>query len=223
MTYDPLAYYDVSRFTFRALATVVTNLNVFTEEPPTGDDESWAVRAVQITPNDTYVGWHIVCDADGVADISRSVSFLTPDGRPIEHTLLLKQVDLRWEAGLAFLSSLLSDTVIGLPHVPMRSRKEAKDWVQVARKDASHIYEKGMARILAEGVSGNGWREGDEAERWDVIQENAEVSVGHGLGRHKEGWRKVGVVFYSVNVYDDAFFERASELMSTIFNQRSTQ
>lgn len=222
MMYDPLAYYDVSRFTFRALATVVNNLNVWDEEPPTDENNSWAVRAVQKI-GETCVGWHVVCDEDGVVDISRSVSFLTPDGSHIEHTVLLKQVDLRCEAGLGFLSSLLSDTIIGIPYVPMRSRKEAKDWAQVARKDASHIYEKGMARILAEGVSGNGWREGDEAERWDVIQENAELSVGHGLGRHKEGWRKVGVVFYSVNVYEDAFFEKASELMSTIFNPGSTQ
>lgn len=221
MMYDPLAFYDVSRFTFRALATVVTDLNVFGEEPPTDESSSWAVRAVQKI-GETYVGWHVVCDEDGVVDISRSVSFLTPDSQPIEHSVILYGGALD-VVTLSFLSSLLSETVIGIPYVPMRSRKEAKDWVQVARKDASHIYEKGMARILAEGVNGNGWREGDEAERWDVIQENAEVSVGHGLGRHKEGWRKVGVVFYSVNVYDDAFFERASELMSTIFNPRSTQ
>lgn len=230
MKITPAEGYDTAKYTLRALLTVMNNVSVFDEEGPDMVNmhglQSWATRLRQRI-NDTEVSWHIVSDEDGLVDISRSVSFLTPNGEPINHTTLLRQVDLG-ETSRQMFSSFICQLIIGLPAVPMTSRKEAEAWEKVAKEDAAFAFRTGIHHAMihpqiivmrdlaiGEPVVGS-WGELDESDRFNLIHGWAEDAVDQPLGRHKETWSKVGVVFDSADVYHDAWYQEASRLMATI-------
>ena len=220
--YNATEYFDTARFTLRGIIPLVRNGLIFDEEAPTLGQfpdtglNSWATRLSQ-SINETHIAWHIVCDEDGVADISRSVSFLTPQDRVINHTVLLKQIDLN-EMPRHVLSATLCEVILGVPFIPMESRKEAKLWWDTAERDAAYIFGVGMDRILTHGVSsGFDWSTEEIGERWDEIQNAAQIATGQVLGEHKSVMRRAEVIAYSANVYDDAFYTKAYDLLTDIY------
>lgn len=229
MKITPAEGYDTAKYTLRALLTVMNNVSVFDEEGPDTVNmhglQSWATRLRQRI-NDTEVSWHIVSDEDGLVDISRSVSFLTPNGEPINHTTLLRQVDLG-ETSRQMFSSFICQLIIGLSAVPMASRKEAKEWEKVAAEDANYVFRTGLhhamthpqiivMREIVIGEESPSWGQLDVLDRFNLIHQWAEESVGHALGRHKAMWSQEGVVFDSADVYYEAWYTEASRLIDII-------
>lgn len=219
MSYDPRRHFDAAKYTLRALLTVHENAIVFDEEPPDVDRDghnSWATR-IRFPNGDTELSWHIVCDEDGLVDISRSVSFLTSDDEPVNHTALIKQVDLA-ETGFNMFSSIITQLIIGKPSVPMRSRKEAEEWRRTAQENVRYIFRTGINRLIMQPNRGDSvlWAHRDESERFALIQDAAERQVGHALGGHKDMWVQAGVVFDSHDVYSDAWYDEAGRLMGTL-------
>lgn len=212
ITYEAPAYYDTARWTLRSLIPyLLGDAEVVDEDAPTDDAPWWSARLVHRI-NDTEVSWYIQVNSFGLAYLNRSVSFLTPDEKPVNHTAHVDDWNLNGVTRESF-SSLICEAIVGLPFVPMSSRKEAKEWWNVARQDAEYIYRTGMKHILAKGAGGAGWTEGEVGEQWDAIHDAAQTVVGHALGDHKSLLRNAGVVVYSWNVYEDGFHERAYELM----------
>ena len=169
------------------------------------------------------MSWHIVSDEDGLIDISRSVVFETPAGQPISHTTLLRQVDVA-EVGKYSLSSIICQLIIGTGEVPMVSRKEHKEWVRVAGEDAAYIFHMGVDYLIGHPSTevANRWNEtvsDDRAELFEIIHEAAEKGAGRPLGGHKALWMLAGVVFASNDVYQDAFAERANQLVGSVVGQ----
>ncbi len=219
MNYSPTESYDAAKYTLRALLPLMSNAEVFDEEGPDTVNmhglQSWATRVRQRI-NDTEVSWHIVGDEDGLVDISRSVSFLTPSGQPINHTTLLRTLDMG-EMTRHMLSSFICQLIIGVDSVPMASRKEHKEWVKVATEDANYTFRTGLAAIVNDpDLTVGTWQSSDLADRFAIIHAAAEKTAGRGLGRHKELWTQSGVIFDSSDVYYDAWYEESVRLMGTI-------
>lgn len=211
--------FTTAKLTLRAIVQYLSktkSVEVFDEEPPSDSLASWATR-LRLN-GETTVSWHIVADEDGLVDVSRSVSFMTSHDEPINHTVIVKQFDLAEMGtfGTFGLSSALLSLIIGTTSVPITSRKEAREWVRVAHEDASYIWATGMTRVLSRGLVMTPLLLNDDAEFFSMIHETAETQVGHGLGRHKETWSSAGVPFHSADIYQDAFTEKAAELVSSI-------
>lgn len=219
MSYEPLSYYETARLTLRAILQYKGGnrpIRIFDEEAPElGAHASWATR-LRID-GETTISWHVVADEDGLVDVSRSVSFLTKHDEPINHTVIVKQLDLAEMGNVAFSKALLQ-LIIGHDAIPLSFRREAREWEKVAEQDAAYIYAVGMRKIISDGLFvGSSWKEADDSEVFDMIREHAEAQVGRGLGDHKKTWRDAGVQFASADVYQDAFVNKAVELMNTLY------
>lgn len=220
MTHNPADYYETASLTLTALTHRTPRGSLFDEEPPTRGEfpdtglNSWATR-IQMWFGDVNISWHVVCDEQGVMDISKSVSFLTPNGEPVNDTRLRRQLDLN-EMTRGQMAEIICEEIIGTPYIPLQSRKEVRDLIAVAELDARYTFRLGMQHILSKGLGGNGWAEADDAERWEEVMRAADESAGFTHG-HLVTWRKACVPFFSVNVYDDAFTEVAFGLMETLY------
>ena len=218
MSYDPAAYFDTARLSLRAILHFKQGnrpIRIFDEEPPNDSTDSWATR-LRID-GETTISWHIVSDENGLVDVSRSVSFLTKHEVPKDHTTLVAQIDLA-EMGQVGFSQRILKLIIGSEVIPLTSRKEVAEWVKVAHEDAAYIYALGMRRVISEGLFvGSSWKDADDSELFNEIREHAEAQAGRGLGLHKHTWASAGVAFASGDIYQDAFTDKAVELMNTLY------
>lgn len=221
-TYDPNNYYDTASMTLRAVHSFLSKARIFDEEKPDtteGGLTSWATR-IQTSINGTDISWHIVADNMGVVDIARNTVFLKPNDEPVTHTVIIEQLDLN-ELSREQFSSIICETILGVPYIPMRSRKEVRRWEDVARMNAGYAFRIGMQRILGNALGGMGWEEADNADRWAMILDEARNGSGNPhLGTVLPTWKEFCVQFSLEDVYGDAFTDRAVDLMQTIYRTK---
>lgn len=214
---SPAQMYETVKLTVDALTPHLRGGHTFDLEPPFDESfvhisDSWVVRVKAII-NDTEIAWHIASERYAIT-ISRSVSFFVNE-KPVNHTEVITTISAH-HVPRSVISSLIIREIIGSDSIPMTSRKEAREWENIARQDADYVFRLGVNAILDGTFTADNFNELDDGDRWERIHTAAEVKVGHSLARHKETWRAARVPFQSIDVYDDALNERAQELVSTI-------
>ena len=180
----------------------------FDEEKPTPEHPAWASR-IRFSDGETETAWHVVADASGIVSIHRSISFMSRRG-VINNTELTQYGHVKH---VVPMTQAICFAILGKTYIPVESRKEMRELVRVAQSDAAYIFSLGMGCILLDGTPLD---LRDDAEVWSFIRQVAEDHVGHPLGGHKEMWRQLGITFQSYDIYEDAFVDKASELVGLI-------
>lgn len=146
---------------------------------------------------------HVFEDADGVTILKRI------DGQQ-------RKVWFHEEPVVSVLSRVLTQHLIGRTIIPVASRRQMREVIAAAQGNAAYHFREGMYALLTDpGTIPLSWGTLDESERWEAIYGAYEVDrkVPSGLGGYMPLNRRYGVPLQVLDIYDEAYIERASELM----------
>lgn len=209
MTNTAFERYDAAVATIRAISQVPGLFPFYgdLDHPPQEDHLSWVLTYEQERGHRRLA---IQQDAEGKFSVTMSVR--TDAG---DHILR------RTTGGTPTVSMLTSSIVLvatGSTHIPPINRKMVRDVLANARTDAEFHYRVGMDYLLTTVGATKTWGNLDEPDKWSVILDSYALAsnVRSDMVGYMNSWRKIGVPLTIVDIYDDAYVERASELVAGI-------
>jgi hypothetical protein len=114
------------------------------------------------------------------------------------------------------LTIALCHALIGRGDVPLKSRRQVRDVLNAASRNAEYTFRVGMDYILNHNDHVANWATLDEPDRWDAIEEAYVAALNLTHNGFLISFRKAGVRLQIMDIYDDAHVERARELLDTI-------
>lgn len=211
-------YVTTLRETLVALATHLDRISAGSE--PRTEVEFAVIGATAWVGDlriDGYLGtnttWSFIVNSNGQVGYIR----MTREGDIILGQKVDEVIGNYHELGAHRLAEMVCELILGTPYIPPVSRAELRIVEQTATDNATEVFVKGMQGILTGAYGGNGWTESDNSERWSYIE-----SVGYEFIRHSTTHlTRTGVPFYNIDVYQDAYVQRAYELVTTIYPEKN--
>lgn len=114
------------------------------------------------------------------------------------------------------LSVAVTHALIGRGTVPPQSRRTVRDVLNAARRNAEHHFREGVYYLLSARDSTEWWAISDPSDRWDQIVGAFNQKTGSASLSFMHTWRTLGVPLVVIDIYEDAYIERAQELLATI-------
>lgn len=118
----------------------------------------------------------------------------------------------------ATLAKATVRAMLGVDYIPIRSRKEMRRTLIVARQDADYYHRVGMAylrRPFNDGLALAYGAADSDSDRWDVIMQAFAKSKARDTFGFMWYYRHMRVPMHVFDVYDDAHIERAAELLAS--------
>lgn len=114
------------------------------------------------------------------------------------------------------LSTAICHALIGRGTIPPQSRRTVRDVLNAARRNAEHHFREGVYYLLSARDSTEWWAISDPSDRWDQIVGAFNQKTGSASLSFMHTWRTLGVPLVIIDIYEDAYIERAQELLATI-------
>lgn len=209
MTNTAFERYDAAVATIRAISQVPGLFPFYgdLDHPPQEDHLSWGLTYEQEHASRTFA---ITSDAEGGVDVAMSVN--TRDD-----FVVLAHIEMD-NPHVSTLTAAIVLVATGSTHIPPINRKMVRDVLANARTDAEFHYRVGMDYLLTTVGATKTWGNLDEPDKWSVILDSYALAsnVRSDMVGYMNSWRKIGVPLTIVDIYDDAYVERASELVAGI-------
>lgn len=116
------------------------------------------------------------------------------------------------------LTTALCYVLIGRGTVPIQSRGQMRKVLAAARSNADYTFRIGVAHLLDHPEYVADWAGSEDPDRWEMVETayRQALAINPKYGGFLPSFRNAGVRMDIMDVYEEAYIERAVDLLSTI-------
>jgi hypothetical protein len=197
--------YDSAYQTFVALARIHHDWSI---QSATEDKFTGMWRVAFVTPHHLY---EVHSTPDQVVSMSRSTRFYS--------AIVAEPLWTYRKPDPTEIATSIVSTLTGAKIIPPESRRQVRDVLNAAQRNAEFHFRVGVFHLMSEhNANLQYWDQMDDPERWEKIEEAYVTSrkVNPEYHGFMPSWRSLGIPMQVRDIYEEAYIDRAGELLATI-------